>query len=155
MQKSTKRVSVALTCSGFVQSQGCQCWLRYAAVTAVVLILVGFGSQLVLGKAVPGSTHRLMVSRENKGKSRLYIRKNTNKNCLGNSWILFRYQSVKVMRSNGNLLNLMCSSTGPEDFGVQAAGHVSSEGPTEGFGLSCCCQLLPGDSCYQKGMGES
>lgn len=75
MQKNTKRVSVALTCSGFVQSQGCQCWLRYAAVTAVVLILVGFGSQLVLGKAVPGSTHRLMVSRENKGKSRLLHKK--------------------------------------------------------------------------------
>lgn len=45
----------------------------------------------------------------------------------------------------------MCSFTGPEDFCVWIAGHVSLKDSTEGFRHSCHCELLPGDASCQKG----
>lgn len=45
----------------------------------------------------------------------------------------------------------MCSFTGPEDFCVWIAGHVSLKNSTEGFRHSCHCELLPGDASSEKG----
>lgn len=61
---------------------------------------------------------------------------------------------MKSVEEDRNLQNFLCSFTGPEDFCVRVAGHVSSKDSTEGFRHSCYRELLSSNACCQKGKEE-